>query len=145
MSSRAPSRRERRRRRGGGRSESVRAQLARAASLVVAHPRGLTFFLLLVGAFFTVGPLLRYCKQHRYFAVRAVEVSGVRRLDEAQVRVWLGMVEGSSIWAASPRDLEARLEAQPAIARAIVRRILPDRLQVVVREREPRALLRRGS
>lgn len=87
---------------------------------------------------------MRYCSEHRYFAVREVQVQGTRRLDPEQVRVWLGMVEGSSIWAASPRALEERLERQPAIARASVRRILPDRLQVVVREREPRALLRHG-
>lgn len=129
--------------RDGGRGS--RGRLRAMVAPVVDRPRSAIFFLLAVAAFFTVGPLLRYCKEHRYFAVRAVEIHGVRRLDAAQVRVWLGMVEGSSIWAASPRELEARLEAQPAIARAAVRRFLPDRLQVVVREREPRALLRHGS
>ncbi len=94
---------------------------------------------------FTVGPLLRYSRQHRYFSVRAIEMQGLRRLDAARVRTWLGMVEGSSIWQASPRELEGRLEAQPAIARARVRRILPDRLVVTVKEREPRALLRHGA
>jgi POTRA domain, FtsQ-type len=144
MSGRGSSRQERRRRRGG-RGESLRRRAAALTSAVAAHPRGAIFFLLAGAAFFTVGPVLRYCMEHRYFAVRAVEIHGVERLDAAQVRVWLGMVEGSSIWTASPRELEARLEAQPSIARAAVRRILPDRLQVVVREREPRALLRYGS
>ena len=63
----------------------------------------------------------------------------------SRVRMWLGMVEGSSIWQASPQELQARLEAQPAIASAEVRRYLPDRLKVTVRERRPRAVLRTES
>jgi hypothetical protein len=94
------------------------------------------------GIFFTLGPLMRYCKDHRYFAVRAIEIEGLERLDASRVRMWLGMVEGSSIWQASPQELQARLEAQPAIASAEVRRYLPDRLKITVRERRPRAVLR---
>jgi hypothetical protein len=55
------------------------------------------------------------------------------------------MVEGGSIWQASPQVLEARLEAQAAIASAEVRRLLPDRVRVTVRERRPRAILRAGD
>ena len=88
---------------------------------------------------------MRYLTSHRYFAVREIEVEGLERLDTAQVLVWLGMGQGSSIWAASPRVLEHRLEEKPAIARASVRRIWPDRLHVFVRERTPRAVLRQGS
>jgi hypothetical protein len=80
--------------------------------------------------------------EHRYIAVRAIDIEGLERLDASKVRAWLGMVEGSSIWQASPQVLEARLEAQAAIAGAEVRRLLPDRLRVVVRERRPRAILR---
>jgi len=94
------------------------------------------------GIFFTVGPVMRYCKEHRYFAVRAIEIEGLDRLDASRVRMWLGMVEGSSIWQASPHELQARLEAQPAIAAAEVHRHLPDRLRITVRERRPRAVLR---
>jgi hypothetical protein len=85
---------------------------------------------------------MRYCKDHRYFAVREIAIEGLERLDASKVRVWLGMVEGSSIWEASPQVLEARLEAHAAIAAADVRRLLPDRLRVTVRERRPRAVLR---
>lgn len=104
--------------------------------------RNVVFFALVGGMCFTLGPLMRYCKDHRYFAVRAIEIEGLERLDASRVRMWLGMVEGSSIWQASPQVLQARLEAQPAIAAADVRRYLPDRLKVTVRERRPRAVLR---
>jgi len=88
---------------------------------------------------------MRYCKDHRYFAVRSIEIEGLDRLDASRVRTWLGMVEGGSIWQASPRVLEERLEAQAAIADADVRRLLPDRLRVTIRERRPRAILRAGE
>jgi len=107
--------------------------------------RGIAFFLAAAALFFTAGPLLRYFADHRYFALRGVEVEGLERLDTEQVLVWLGMGEGSSIWAASPRVLERRLEERPAIAHASVRRIWPDRLHVFVRERAPSAVLRHGS
>jgi len=107
--------------------------------------RNIVFLALAGGIFFTVGPVMRYCREHRYFAVRAIEIEGLDRLDASRVRMWLGMVEGSSIWQASPQELQARLEAQPAIAAAEVRRHLPDRLRITVRERRPRAVLRTAS
>ena len=142
--------------RGGGVNRPVRlrlrtgllrlpARVARSLRESARRPRNIVFFLLALGLCFTVGPILRYCRDHRYFAVRSVEVQGLRRLDAARVRMWLGMVEGRSIWQASPRGLAATLESHPAIARATVRRVLPDRLAIVVKEREPRALLRYGG
>jgi len=107
--------------------------------------RNAVFFVLGLGLCFTLGPLVRYCKDHRYFAVREIDIEGLERLDASRVRMWLGMVEGSSIWHATPQVLEARLEAQAAIAGADVRRYLPDRLRVTIRERRPRAILRTGS
>jgi hypothetical protein len=119
--------------------------MAAMVETVARRRRGIAFFLAAAAIFFTAGPLLRYFGAHRYFALREVEVEGLERLDTEQVLVWLGMGEGSSIWAASPRALERRLEERPAIARASVRRIWPDRLHVFVRERAPSAVLRHGS
>ena len=129
-----------------GRTRLLRGELAGSVVDPRSWPiRNVVFLALAGGIFFTVGPLMRYCKDHRYFAVRAIEIEGLERLDASKVRMWLGMVEGSSIWQASPQELQARLEAQPAIASAEVRRYLPDRLKVTVRERRPRAVLRTAS
>lgn len=126
-----------------GRSRRFPAEIAGSLVDPRSWPiRNVVFLALLGGIFFTLGPLMRYCKDHRYFAVRAIEIEGLERLDASKVRMWLGMVEGSSIWQASPQELQARLEAQPAIASAEVQRYLPDRLRVSVRERRPRAVLR---
>ncbi|MFM7736531.1 MAG: cell division protein FtsQ/DivIB [Alphaproteobacteria bacterium] len=122
----------------------LRETVSSGVAAVVRRRRSIAFFLAAAILFFTAGPLLRYFAAHRYFAVREVEVEGLERLDTAQVRVWLGMGEGSSIWAASPRVLEHRLEERPGIEHASVRRIWPDRLHVTVRERAPSAVLRQG-
>ena len=134
-----------RRRRSVGWWTRARSGASEAAAALARRRRAVGFFLAAVPIFFTAGPVLRYLTSHRYFAVREIEVEGLERLDTAQVLVWLGMGQGSSIWAASPRVLEHRLEEKPAIARASVRRIWPDRLHVFVRERTPRAVLRQGS
>jgi len=129
----------------GRRLGRIREVLSGAVAAVARRRWSIAFFLSATALVFTAGPLLRYFAGHRYFAVREVEVEGLERLDTAQVLVWLGMGEGSSIWAASPRVLERRLEERPAIAQASVRRIWPDRLHVFVRERAPSAVLRQGS
>lgn len=85
---------------------------------------------------------MRYCKDHRYFAVSEVEVQGTERLAASRVRAWLGMVEGRSIWRAVPRDLEESLRRYPPVADAHVRRILPDRIEVTIEEREPDVVVR---
>jgi cell division protein FtsQ len=128
-------------RRGGGRNGwSARAFVERLRH-GAPSPRQAVFFLLIFTVCFTVGPILRYCSQHRYFSVRVVEVRGTERLDAAKVRMWLGMVEGRSIWQASPRALEAAVERHPAVARAHVERLFPDRIRVTIRERRARAVL----
>ena len=132
---------------GGRRKAAVerRFKLSRMASLGLQwskRPKNVCFLLLVGALFFTAGPLMRYVKDHRYFALSEVEVKGTERLEVSGVRSWLGMVEGSSIWNASPRDLEENLQRHPAIAAAHVQRILPARLEVRIEEREPSVVIR---
>ena len=91
---------------------------------------------------FTGEPLVRYLSHHPYFAIREVVISGTERLDEARVRSWLGMVEGKSIWQATPKDLEEVLRQRAVVADAHVRRRLPDRIEIVVEERQAGAIVR---
>lgn len=126
-------------------------ELARNAALalrsVFATPRRAFFLVVGATAFFTVAPIMRYCMDHPYFSVRRIEVQGLEglegleRLDPVRVRSWLGKVVGRSMWRVSPGAVEDELEGHAELAEARVRRIFPDRLQVSVRERTPRALL----
>lgn len=134
----------------GGRRESHarfawRADLLQHARVGFLRPQNIVYFLIFATFCFTFPFLLRYTMNHRYFAVREVVIVGMERLEESQVQRWLGLLEGRSIWSASPRTLETELARQPAIAGAEVRRLLPDRLHVAIVEATPRALLRAGG
>lgn len=118
------------------------ARLVENAWGAIRQPRNACFLVAFLLVCFTAGPLMRYCKDHRYFAVTGVEVRGTERVAASRVLVWLGMVEGRSIWRAAPRDLEERLRRYPPIADAHVRRILPDRIEVTIEEREPDVVVR---
>jgi len=74
-----------------------------------------------------------------FFAVRRVEVVGVRYLAPSEVVAALGMRARASVWSSLPA-LERRLASLPGVAAARVSRRLPSTLRVVVTEVEPVAL-----
>ena len=124
---------------------SRRSQILSRLRESFLRPQNIVYFLIFATFCFTFPLLLGYTSNHRYFAVREVVVVGTERLDESQVQRWMGLLEGRSIWSASPKTLETELERQPAVAVADVRRLLPDRFHVTIAEEAPRALLRAGS
>jgi cell division protein FtsQ len=77
--------------------------------------------------------------QFSFFAVRRVEVVGVRYVTPARVVAAMGMGAHASVWSSLPA-LERRLAAVPGVAAAKVSRRLPSTLRVVVTEVEPVAL-----
>ena len=135
----------------GRRPRGSHARVARGPEILsrlrdrFLRPQNIVYFLIFATFCFTFPLLLGYTSNHRYFAVREVVVVGTERLDESQVQRWMGLLEGRSIWSASPQTLETELAQQPAIAAAEVRRLLPDRFHVSIVEESPRALLRAGS
>lgn len=102
----------------------------RRAALVVAGA-------LLAGAAPWWGPPL--LRRFSFFAVRRVEVVGVRYLAPTQVVAAMGLRAHASVWSSLP-VLERRLVALPGVAAAKVSRRLPSTLQVAVTEVEPVAL-----
>jgi cell division septal protein FtsQ len=80
-------------------------------------------------------------REHPYFAISQVTITGCGpALTPSAVRAWLGLPDATTVWDAAPASVRARLEAHPFIARAVVRREFPDRLEIVVRERRPQAI-----
>ena len=87
------------------------------------------------------GPIGERLGRHPYFVVSEVSVNGVGpALRPEDLTAWLGFTDHTTVWEASPGRVRARLEAHPYIATAAVRRIFPNRLEIVVREREPQAI-----
>jgi len=74
-------------------------------------------------------------------AVARVEVAGLHRLPEATVLAAAGIARGVNLFAVDPEVVEDRVGALPGVRSARVVRHLPDRVVLLVEEREPYALV----
>ena len=79
------------------------------------------------------------------FAVRSIEVTGVRGAAAAHVRAALRPLEGKSLLALHGSDVEDRLAAVPEVRRATYDRAFPNTLRVVVVPEQPVAVVRQGA
>lgn len=89
-----------------------------------------------VSTFVSTSPLLR---------IDHIVMSGNQRLPPEAVRALLGGLHGQNILSADLEMWRNRLMASPWIADASFRRALPSTLEVVVRERTPIAIGRKGG
>jgi cell division protein FtsQ len=78
---------------------------------------------------------------HPYFTVREVVVRNHRRLSADEVRTAAGIVPGMSVWDVDVPAAEARLRAHRWIRSVRVRRELPHRVVIHVREDRPLAIV----
>lgn len=90
----------------------------------------------LVGAFLLTE---RFAIPNR-FRIASIEVKGNKFLSEGEVREMLGPALGGNIMSANLAGLRSNLAASPWVGGAVVRRKLPDTLQVDITERFPVAL-----
>ena len=81
----------------------------------------------------------RWAAGHPYFAVREVAVEGTS--DPVTVTAWAGIEKGKSLWSIDPERSVFRLLAHPRIRIAEVRREFPDRVEIIIEERRPLAVL----
>lgn len=75
------------------------------------------------------------------FAVARVEVLGARRLSEAAVLAAARVEPGVNLFRVDPEAIQDRVEALPGVRGVRVIRRLPNRLSLVLEEREPYALV----
>jgi cell division protein FtsQ len=80
-------------------------------------------------------------RHHSYFAVHEVTVRASGRLDAEVIRAAAGIEPGTSIWDVDCTGVEARLARVPWVRSARVRRQLPDRVVLSVRQYRPSAIL----
>ena len=97
---------------------------------------------LAIGLALAAWPHLRdAAARHPYFAVREVVVRDHHRLPADEVRAAAGIAPGTSIWEVDAAAAEARLAGHRWIRAARVRRELPHRVVIEVREERPLAIV----
>jgi cell division protein FtsQ len=78
---------------------------------------------------------------HPYFAVREVAVRHHGQLDDETIRALAGVEVGMSVWDVDAEAVATRLATNGWVRSATVRRQLPDRVLLHVREHRPVAIL----
>jgi cell division protein FtsQ len=87
------------------------------------------------------GAALQVVREHPYFRVERIEIQGAGALvSESELRQWLGVQEGDSLWRSTPEAIEARLESHAMLRSATARRVFPGTLRIRVEERRPVAV-----
>jgi cell division protein FtsQ len=114
-----------------GRKWLGRSALAAACGITLA-----------AGVWYGIPAGLRWAKSHPYFAIARIDLEGNRRLTRHDVLEWIGVQEGTTVWDASPADLQMRLQQHPWIVRASVLREFPRRVAITMQERRPVAVVR---
>lgn len=111
-----------------------------------AHARrllgiGLSVFLGALAVALLAPWLGRVARVHPYFTVREVAVRHHGRLDENAIRALAGVEVGMSVWDVDAEVVATRLATNGWVRSATVRRQLPDRVLLAVREHRPVAIL----
>jgi cell division septal protein FtsQ len=80
------------------------------------------------------------------FQVRAVDVSGTSRTSPEEIEGLVRRaVARTGVWRADLEAISAELQRLPSVRRAIVSRVLPDRLRVRITERAPVGVVRTSA
>jgi cell division protein FtsQ len=115
--------------------------LARLAKLV---PTGRAI-LVAAAAVAAAGVLYLIARETPLFAVRSIEISGVRGAAAAHVRAALRPLEGKSLLDLHAADVEDRLAAVPEVRHVTYDRAFPNTLRVAVVPERPIAVVRQGA
>lgn len=84
---------------------------------------------------------LRVVYRSTMFEMRTIEIRGLARLDENEVRRWSRIPPGGALERLDLVTLKARLLAHPWIKDVMLRKVYPDRLVLQVVERVPAAVI----
>src|SRR5882672_5919068 len=123
---------------GRDRSFSLRALFAYVPSALKVILAILAIVTLFVG--------YRVAASASLFQVRSIDVSGTSRTSAEEIAgLTRRAVAHTGVWRADLSAISAELERLPGIRRAVVSRVLPDRLRVRITERLPAAVIRTSS
>jgi cell division protein FtsQ len=91
------------------------------------------------------GGFLWLIRDHRVFHVAAVRVYGAERVPQPELIARAQIPPATSLFRISVERVRARLMQHPWIRDALVRRVYPNELEIIVYERRPSAILASGS
>ncbi|MEY4577979.1 MAG: hypothetical protein RL701_2682 [Pseudomonadota bacterium] len=117
-----------------GRDDVQRAGL-RIATVVSAVALG----------FAVIALIERHLHTSSSFAIDQIDITGNQQLTPAQVTKAAGLAIGQNVFATAPEEARRRLLQEPWIESATVRRRLPGRYTIEVRERRAVALMAAGE
>jgi len=103
-------------------------------------------FILVILAVVTLIVGYRVAASASLFQVRGVDVTGASRTSAEEIEgLTRRAVARTGVWRADLSAISAELERLPGVRRAVVSRVLPDRLRVRVTERVPAGVVRTSS
>lgn len=120
------------------RAERLKRNVARARA------RRTRSVALLIGAVVVFGALVGLYRSN-IFAVRSVQVVGVKRLTVASVRARVALPANATLLRFPSKDIKYRLATDPWVASVEIKRVFPHTLRIVVSERTAVALLSTGN
>lgn len=82
-----------------------------------------------------------YFSQSQFFALKSFEITGLKQLSRDEVIQKCGLTSGMNYFRLDLRQAEKRLRAMPIIEKVEVSKRLPSTVVIIVKEREPCALL----
>ncbi len=96
---------------------------------------------LLLAAAAGVVEVRRWILASPFLALREVEVEGNQKVAPWEVRVLGGLALGDNLLTIDVDRVAAGIQRHPWVAEVTVRRVYPDRIKVLIRERKPVAVL----
>jgi len=103
---------------------------------------GAVVFMLLLSAVFIFG--YDVLTQHPYFRLQHIHVDGTYRLSNQEVIQQTGIHAGDNILSVNLKTVQKKLIAHPLIAEARIQRVLPSRIELIIKEHIPLAILDLG-
>jgi cell division protein FtsQ len=91
------------------------------------------------------GGLFWFMRDHATFHIVAVRVYGAERVPQAELIELTQIAGGTSLLRTDVERIRTQIEQHPWIREALVRRVYPNELEVIVYERRPTATLESGK
>jgi cell division protein FtsQ len=124
---------------------AVSALVARAKGPVLGTLRATAALALVASTVALYRVVDRWVRTAPEFALTAIDVEGLERLDEEEIRAVAGAHLGDNVFSRAPEEMAAALREHPWIAEARVVRRLPGTVRIEIREHHAVALLLQGG